>query len=126
MPLLESEKDDAEQLTSGTMKAVVFRGPGQFQLEAKPVPKAGPGDAIIRVRLTTICGTDIHIIRGEYPVHSGLTIGHEAVGTIHELGAGVTGYKMGQRVLVGAITPCGQCEPCLGGHTSQCGGPIGG
>jgi threonine dehydrogenase-like Zn-dependent dehydrogenase len=126
MPLLEFEKDDAEQLTSGTMKAVVFRGPGRFQLEEKPIPKAGPGDAIIKVRLTTICGTDIHIIRGEYPVKSGLTIGHEAVGTIHELGAGVTGYKVGQRVLVGAITPCGQCEPCLGGHTSQCGGPLGG
>ena len=98
----------------------------QFQLEEKPIPKAGPGDAIVKVRLTTICGTDIHIIRGEYPVKSGLTIGHEAVGTIHELGAGVTGYQVGQRVLVGAITPCGQCEPCLGGHTSQCGGPLGG
>jgi threonine dehydrogenase-like Zn-dependent dehydrogenase len=126
MPLLKFEKDDAEQLASGTMKAFVFRGPGQFQLEEKPIPKAGPGDAIIKASLTTICGTDIHIIRGEYPVKPGLTIGHEAVGTVHELGAGVTGYKVGQRALVGAITPCGQCEPCLGGHTSQCGGPLGG
>jgi alcohol dehydrogenase len=126
MPILESEKSTAEHLARGMMKAVVFRGPKQFQLEEKPIPKAGPGDAIVKVRLTTICGTDIHIIRGEYPVKSGLTIGHEAVGTIHELGAGVTGYQVGQRVLVGAITPCGQCEPCLGGHTSQCGGPLGG
>lgn len=126
MPLLELEKSTAKQTAGGTMKAVVFRGPGQFQLEEKPVPKAGPGEAIIKVRLTTICGTDIHIVRGEYPVKPGLTIGHEAVGIIHELGPGVTEYKVGQRVLVGAITPCGQCEPCLGGHTSQCGGPIGG
>ena len=126
MPILESEKSTAEHLARGMMKAVVFRGPKQFQLEEKPIPKAGPGDAIVKVRLTTICGTDIHIIRGEYPVKSGLTIGHEAVGTIHELGAGVTGYQVGQRVLVGAITPCGQCEPCLAGHTSQCGGPLGG
>jgi threonine dehydrogenase-like Zn-dependent dehydrogenase len=80
----------------------------------------------VKVRLTAICGTDIHIIRGEYPVKPGLTIGHEAVGVIHELGPGVTGYEVGQRVLVGAITPCGQCEPCLGGHASQCGGPLGG
>jgi threonine dehydrogenase-like Zn-dependent dehydrogenase len=78
------------------------------------------------VRLTTICGTDIHIIRGEYPVRPGLTIGHEAVGVIHELGPGVTGYDLGQRVLIGAITPCGQCDPCLSGHSSQCGGPLGG
>jgi hypothetical protein len=126
MPLLEFEKDDGQQLTSGTMKAIVFGDPEQLPLEEKPIPKAGPSDAIIKVSLTTICGTDIPIVQGEYPVDSGLTIGHEAVGTIHELGARVTGYKVGQRVLVGAITPCGQCEPCLGGHTSQCGGPVGG
>jgi threonine dehydrogenase-like Zn-dependent dehydrogenase len=76
--------------------------------------------------LTTVCGTDIHIIRGEYPVATGLTIGHEAVGVIHEVGPGLTGYEIGQRVLVGAITPCGQCEPCLSGQLSQCGGALGG
>jgi len=108
------------------MKANVFRAPGQFGLEEKPMPRAGAGQAVVQVRLTTICGTDLHIIRGEYPVKPGTTIGHEAVGVIHELGVGVTGYTVGQRVLVGAITPCGQCEPCLGGHTSQCGGPLGG
>jgi threonine dehydrogenase-like Zn-dependent dehydrogenase len=81
---------------------------------------------VIQVRFTTICGTDVHIVRGEYPVKKGLTIGHEAVGVIHELGVGVTGYSVGQRVLVSAITPCGQCEPCLAGDHSQCGGPLGG
>jgi threonine dehydrogenase-like Zn-dependent dehydrogenase len=71
--------------------------------------------------MTTICGTDVHILRGEYPVRSGLVIGHEAVGVIEELGVGLTGYEVGERVLVGAITPCGQCHGCLSGHLSQCG-----
>jgi alcohol dehydrogenase len=117
---------ETKQLTRGMMKANVFRGPGKFGLEEKPIPTAGPGEAVVEVRLTTICGTDIHIVRGEYPVQPGLTIGHEAVGVIHELGAGVTGYEVGQRVLVGAITPCGQCEQCLAGDASQCQGALGG
>jgi threonine dehydrogenase-like Zn-dependent dehydrogenase len=108
------------------MMTNVFHAPGKFGLDEKPIPRAGPGEAVIRVRVTTICGTDIHIVRGEYPVRPGLTIGHEAVGVIHELGLGVTGYHIGQRVLAGAITPCGQCAPCLEGHTSQCGGALGG
>lgn len=123
---LEEQPRSAAMHATAVMLANVYRAPGQFGLEEKPLPKAGPGEAIIKVALTTICGTDIHIVRGEYPVKSGLTIGHEAVGTIHELGPGVTGYRVGQRVLVGAITPCGQCEPCLAGHRSQCGGALGG
>src|SRR5580704_7703839 len=109
-----------------TMKALVFRGPNQIGVEQVPIPKPGPGQAVIRVTLTTICGTDLHILKGEYPVKPGLTIGHEPVGVIHELGIGITGYKVGDRVLVGAITPCGQCFDCLRGNLSQCGGPIGG
>jgi len=124
LPELEQRK--TKQLPRGAMYANVFRGPGQFGLEEKVIPRAGSGQAVIQVRLTTICGTDIHIVRGEYPVPDGLTIGHEAVGVIHELGVGVEGYEVGQRVLVGAITPCGQCEPCLAGDRSQCGGPLGG
>jgi threonine dehydrogenase-like Zn-dependent dehydrogenase len=116
----------AHDLSTGTMKANVFHGPGNFGVEPKPIPRTGAGEAVIRVRLTTICGTDIHIVKGEYPVRPGLTIGHEAVGVIHELGVGVTGYEIGQRVLVGAITPCGQCEACLSGHTSQCMTALGG
>ena len=116
---------DREQTTS-TMRALVFRGPNQIGLETIPVPRAATGEAVIRITLTTICGTDLHILKGEYPVKPGLTIGHEPVGIIHELGEGVTGYKIGDRVLVGAITPCGQCNFCLSGNWSQCGGPIGG
>jgi threonine dehydrogenase-like Zn-dependent dehydrogenase len=104
------------------MNAAVFTGPGRIILGRKPVPVAGPGEAVIKVTLTTICGTDVHILKGEYPVRDGLTIGHEPVGTIHELGPGVTGYSIGQRVVIGAITPCGQCHTCLDGHPAQCGG----
>src|SRR6202790_172798 len=116
----------AERKSTTMMKALVFRGPNQIAIEPPPIPKPGPGEAVIRVTLTTICGTDLHILKGEYPVKPGLVIGHEPVGVIHELGVGVTGYKIGERVLVGAITPCGQCNYCLSGEWSQCGGPIGG
>jgi threonine dehydrogenase-like Zn-dependent dehydrogenase len=109
------------------MKAAVFIEPGRIVLDEKPVPEIGPGDALIRVTTTTICGTDVHILKGEYPVAPGRIVGHEPVGVIAALGATVTGYQIGQRVIVGAITPCGQCHACLDGHQAQCGGkPIGG
>jgi threonine dehydrogenase-like Zn-dependent dehydrogenase len=103
------------------MLANVFYGVNDFRVEEVEKPRAGAGEAVIRVTLTTICGTDLHIVRGEYPVRPGLTIGHEPVGVIEELGPGVTGYEVGDRVLVGAITPCGQCRACLSGCMSQCG-----
>lgn len=106
---------------ANTMRANVFHGVNDIRVERVERPKAGPGEAVIRVTLTTICGTDLHILRGEYPVQPGLVIGHEPVGVIEELGPGVSGYKVGDRVLVGAITPCGQCLACLSGHLSQCG-----
>src|SRR4051794_25980329 len=85
MPLALEERK-TRQTPRGFMKANVFRAPYKFGLEEKPIPSPGAGDAGVQVRLTTICGTDIHIVRGEYPVSSGLTIGHECVGVIHELG----------------------------------------
>jgi alcohol dehydrogenase len=109
------------------MKAVVFKGRDQIAIEdiPKPVPRAG--EAVIRITTTTICGTDVHIVRGEYPVRPGLVLGHEPVGVIDELGAGLDDlYHVGQRVIAGAITPCGQCFYCLNGAHSQCGGPLGG
>ncbi len=109
------------------MKAAVFVRPGVISLAEKPVPVAGPGAVVVKITTTTICGTDVHILKGEYPVEAGLTIGHEPVGVIADIGAGVTGYTLGQRVVVGAITPCGQCHTCLDGHRAQCGGkPAGG
>jgi len=104
-----------------TMRATVFHGANDIRVEEMPKPHAGPGEAVIRVTMTTICGTDLHIVRGEYPVKPGLVIGHEPVGVIEELGVGVSGYSVGDRVLVGAITPCGQCNACLSGKLSQCG-----
>lgn len=104
------------------MKAAVFTKPGSIVLDEKPVPRVGPGDALIRVTTTTICGTDVHILKGEYPVKPGLIVGHEPVGVVEALGEGVTGYQPGQRVIVGAISPCGQCYHCMDGHQAQCGG----
>jgi alcohol dehydrogenase len=104
-----------------TMMANVFHGTNDIRVESVERPHARAGEAVIRVTLTTICGTDLHIVRSEYPVRAGLIIGHEPVGVIEELGDGVTGYSIGDRVLVGAITPCGQCLACLAGHQAQCG-----
>ncbi len=108
-------------MSTTTMLATVFHGENKIKVEEVPRPKAGPGEAVVRITLTTICGTDVHILRGEYPVPLGLIIGHEPVGVIEELGLGVSGYQVGDRVLVGAITPCGQCRACLSGQLSQCG-----
>jgi alcohol dehydrogenase len=110
-----------------TMKAVVFRGTDRIAVEEVPKPTPKAGEAVIRITATTICGTDVHIVRGEYPVTPGLILGHEPVGVIEELGAGLEkDYSLGQRVIVGAITPCGQCFYCLNGTHSQCGGALGG
>ena len=110
-----------------TMKAVVFRGVNDIRVEEVARPRPNAGEAVIRITATTICGTDVHIVKGEYPVRPGLILGHEPVGVIEELGAGLEKeYAPGQRVIVGAITPCGQCFFCLNGAHSQCHGPLGG
>ncbi|MEQ8269999.1 MAG: NAD(P)-dependent alcohol dehydrogenase [Algiphilus sp.] len=105
-----------------TMRAAVFLAPGRIAIDEKPVPAVGPRDALLRITTTTICGTDVHILKGEYPVRPGLTVGHEPVGVIAALGEAVEGFEIGQRVIAGAITPCGQCHTCLGGQQAQCGG----
>jgi alcohol dehydrogenase len=102
-----------------SMKAAVFVEPGRIVLDEKPIPDVGPLDALVRITTTTICGTDVHILKGEYPVARGLTIGHEPVGIIEKLGSAVQGYQEGQRVIAGAITPSGHSEACLCGCHSQ-------
>lgn len=110
-----------------TMKAVVFRGVNDIRVEEVARPRPRAGEAVIRITATTICGTDVHIVKGEYPVRPGLILGHEPVGVIEELGEGLgDDYTVGQRVIVGAITPCGQCFYCLNGVHSQCRGALGG
>jgi alcohol dehydrogenase len=101
------------------MKAAVFIEANRIVLEDKPMPEIGPLDALLRVTTTTICGTDIHILKGEYKVKRGLIIGHEPVGIIEKLGAAVTGFREGQRVIAGAITPSGYSAACLCGSPSQ-------
>ncbi len=124
---LLADASPGQRHARSTMRALVFRGPQQIAVETVPMPEPGFGEALIRVTLTTICGTDVHILNGEYPVRPGLILGHEAVGVVEQLGRGVSGYQPGDRVLVGAITPCGQCGFCLGGTLAQCGGtPMGG
>jgi threonine dehydrogenase-like Zn-dependent dehydrogenase len=101
------------------MRAAVFVEPGRIVLDEKPVPDVGPLDALVRVTTTTICGTDVHILKGEYPVEKGLTVGHEPVGVIEKLGSAVVGYREGQRVIAGAITPSGHSNASLCGVHAQ-------
>ena len=101
------------------MKAAIFVEPGRIVLDEKPIPDIGPLDALIKITMTTICGTDVNILTGEYPVAKGLTVGHEPVGVIEKLGSAVSGYHEGQRVIAGAITPSGHSNACLFGYGSQ-------
>ncbi|MCM2321277.1 MAG: NAD(P)-dependent alcohol dehydrogenase [Pseudomonas sp.] len=104
------------------MKAAVFVAPGRIELVDKPIPPVGPNDALVRITTTTICGTDVHILKGEYPVAPGLTIGHEPVGIIEKLGSNVQGYQEGQRVIAGAICPSFNSYASQDGLSSQDGG----
>ncbi len=101
------------------MKAAVFVEPGRIELDDKPIPEVGPNDALVRITTTTICGTDIHILKGEYPVAKGLTVGHEPVGVIEKLGSAVQGYSEGQRVIAGAICPTFTSYASQDGFPSQ-------
>ena len=101
------------------MKAAAFIEKGRIEIVDKPIPDVGPNDALIRITTTTICGTDVHILKGEYPVAKGLTVGHEPVGVIEKLGSAVQGYKEGQRVIAGAICPNFNSYAAQDGYPSQ-------
>ena len=104
------------------MKALIFGGPGQRSWESTADPGISePTDVIVKVDATTICGTDLHILKGDVPaVTEGRVLGHEAVGTVVETGAAVSSLKKGDRVLVPAITSCGRCAPCKQGMAAHC------
>ena len=106
------------------MKALVYHGPGQKAWETVPDPVIQePTDVIVRIDSSTICGTDLHILKGDVPaVKPGTILGHEAVGTITELGSAVTTLAVGDRVLVSCISACGRCSYCREGHYGQCTG----
>jgi len=104
------------------MKALIFGGPGQRSWESTDDPGIEePNDVIVKVDATTICGTDLHILKGDVPaVTEGRVLGHEAVGTVVETGAAVSSLAKGDRVLVPAITSCGRCTPCKQGMAAHC------
>ena len=104
------------------MKALVYHGPGRKAWEDVPDPViVADTDAIVRVDAVTICGTDLHILKGDVPeVTDGRVLGHEAVGTVEQVGSGVKNVKVGDRVLVSCITACGACRFCREGRYGQC------
>jgi alcohol dehydrogenase len=107
---------------AATMKALVYHGPGRRAWEEKPKPRiTAATDAIVRVTTTTICGTDLHILKGDVPsVTDGRILGHEGVGIVEEIGSAVTGIRKGDTVLISCITSCGRCMPCKKGMYSHC------
>ena len=106
------------------MKALVYKGPGLRSWEEKPDPTIQePTDIVVRIDSATICGTDLHILKGDVPaVEPGTVLGHEAVGTVVEIGDAVTTLEPGDRVLVSCITSCGRCPSCKEGRYGLCTG----
>ncbi|NSL51420.1 zinc-dependent alcohol dehydrogenase family protein [Calidifontibacillus erzurumensis] len=104
------------------MKALVYRGPGMKEWTDVPMPTIQkPTDAIVKIVKTTICGTDLHILKGDVPTcESGRILGHEGVGIIEEVGSGVQNFKRGDKVLISCITSCGKCENCKKGLYAHC------
>jgi alcohol dehydrogenase len=104
------------------MQALVYHGPGNKALEERPLPElVAPTDAIVRLAKTTICGTDLHILKGDVPTcAAGRILGHEGVGTVAQIGPGVTMVQPGDQVLISCISACGKCEYCRRGMYSHC------
>jgi alcohol dehydrogenase len=104
------------------MKALVYGGPGQRAWQAKPRPVVrDPGDAVVRITTTTICGTDLHILKGDVPtVTAGRILGHEGVGVVEAVGPLVSTFRKGDRVLISCISACGICDLCRKGMSSHC------
>jgi len=112
----------ARDATAVTMKAFVYRGPGKKALEDRPKPEiTAPTDAIVKIVKTTICGTDLHILKGDVPTClPGRILGHEGVGIVDKVGAAVTAFKPGDRVLISCVSACGKCVYCRKQMYSHC------
>ena len=104
------------------MKALVYLGPGKKALEDRPKPEiTAPTDAVVKVTKTTICGTDLHILKGDVATcNPGRILGHEGVGIVDTVGAAVTAFKVGDRVLISCVSACGKCAYCRKGMYSHC------
>lgn len=108
------------------MRAFVMEGIGEVGVTEKPIPEPGPNEAVIETTSALVCTSDTHTVAGAIGERENLTLGHEAVGVIHELGSAVSGFEDGERVVVSAITPCFACANCQRGYTSQCQDMLGG
>ena len=108
------------------MRAFVMEAIDKVGFAEKPIPEPGPYDAVVKTTRALVCTSDVHTVGGAIGERENLTLGHEAVGVVHELGAEVEGFEKGDRVAVNAITPCYECDNCLRGFTSQCREMLGG
>jgi threonine dehydrogenase-like Zn-dependent dehydrogenase len=108
------------------MKAFVMPEVGKTDVVEKPIPEPGPDEVVVKTTHALICTSDVHTVRGALPVEPGVTLGHEAIGTVYAIGSNVAGYTEGQRVAINAVIPCFRCRYCQSGYPSQCGGPLGG
>jgi alcohol dehydrogenase len=108
--------------TEATMKALVYHGPGKYAWEDKPSPTIqDSGDAVVRITTSTICGTDLHILKGDLPsVTEGRILGHEGIGVIEQVGTGVSEFHIGDRVIISCVTACLKCDFCRKGMPSHC------
>jgi isopropanol dehydrogenase (NADP+) len=113
-------------MSSGTMQAFVVQRVGEVELVEKPIPRPGPDDAVIRTTAAMVCTSDVHSAKGGMDLPAGRTLGHESVGVVHEVGSAVVGLRPGERVAVGACTPCHRCRACQLGHSSHCHHMLGG
>jgi alcohol dehydrogenase len=119
---LELTKTTSSQSASPTMKALVYHGPGKRAWEDKPRPTIqDPSDAIVRITTSTICGTDLHILKGDLPaVIDGRILGHEGIGVIEQVGTGVSEFHVGEKVIISCVTACLKCDFCKKGMYSHC------
>ena len=122
MTTLVAEAPKQKTKTPTVMKALVYQGPGKKALEERPMPAiSAPTDAIVKITKTTICGTDLHILKGDVPTcKPGRILGHEGVGVVDSVGAGVTSFHPDDRVLISCISACGKCDYCRKGMYSHC------
>ena len=120
---LELAPTSATTLSTGTtMKALVYHGPGKRAWEDKPRPAIqDPSDAIVRITTSTICGTDLHILKGDLPaVTDGRILGHEGIGVVEQVGTGVSEFQVGDKVIISCVTACLKCDFCKRGMYSHC------
>jgi alcohol dehydrogenase len=119
---LERPADAAALKASAAIKALVYHGPGKYAWENKPRPAIqDPGDAVVRITTSTICGTDLHILKGDLPaVIDGRILGHEGIGVIEQVGAGVSEFHVGDKVIISCVTACLRCDFCKRSMYSHC------